>query len=102
MSGTTELEKRLERRVRDWRRLAASYRLAQHDCEPSEEEWHLNKENADTLERCVSELSEDLSAGRAIRRSQYEPKYVATGKFVEPSPEQPELRGFAGGGPKTA
>ena len=73
MNGPTELEKRLERRVRDWRRLAASYRLAQQDCEPSEEEWHLNKENADTLERCASELASDLSAGRVFRRSQFAP-----------------------------
>jgi len=101
MTGPTALENRLERRVRDWRKQAAAYRLAQHDCEPSEDEWHLNKENADTLERCASELASDLSAGRVFRRSQYEPKYVATNKFAEPSPEQPELRGFAGGGPKT-
>ena len=73
MNRPTELEKRLERRVRDWRKLAASYRLAQHDCEPSEEEWHLNKENAETLERCASELASDLSAGRVFRRSQFAP-----------------------------
>ena len=74
--ATVELEKRLERRAREWRKQAEAYRLAQHECEPSEEEWRLNKENADTLERCASELSEDLSAARAIRRSQYEPKLV--------------------------
>ena len=68
------LENRLERRVRDWRKQSAAYRLAQHDCEPSEEEWRLNKENADTLERCASELASDLSAGRVFRRSQYQPK----------------------------
>ena len=73
MTGTTALENRLERRLRDWRRQAAAYRAAQHDCEPSQAEWDLNKENADSLERCVSELSEDLSAGRAIRKSQYAP-----------------------------
>jgi len=101
MAGPTALENRLERRVRDWRRQAAAYRAAQQDCEPSEQEWDLNKENADRLEQCASELASDLSAGRVFRRSQYEPKYVATGKLEEPSPEQPELRGFAGGGPKT-
>jgi len=101
MTGPTALENRLERRVRDWRRQAAAYRAAQQDCEPSEQEWDLNKENADRLEQCASELASDLSAGRVFRRSQYEPKYVATGKLEEPSPEQPELRGFAGGGPKT-
>ena len=71
--GPTALENRIERRVRDWRRQAAAYRAAQLECEPSEQEWDLNKENADRLERCASELSEDLSAGRAIRRSQYDP-----------------------------
>ena len=73
MSGATELEKRLEKRVREWRKQAAAYRLAQQDCEPSEDEWHLNKENADTLERCASELASDLSAGRVFRRSQFAP-----------------------------
>jgi hypothetical protein len=33
----------------------------------------LNKENADTLERCASELASDLSAGRVFRRSQFAP-----------------------------
>jgi hypothetical protein len=74
MTGPTELEKRLEKRVREWRKQAGAYRLAQQDCEPSEEEWHLNRENADTLERCASELASDLSAGRVFRRSQFEPK----------------------------
>ena len=77
MTGPTALENRLERRVRDWRKQAAAYRLAQLDCEPSAEEWHLNKENAETLERCASELASDLSAGRVFRRSQYAP--VAAG-----------------------
>jgi len=74
--GPTALENRLERRLRDWRKLAATYRQAQLDCEPSEQEWQLNKENADMIERLAGELSSDLSAGRAIRRSQYEPKLV--------------------------
>jgi len=73
MTGPTALENRLERRVRDWRKQAEAYRAAQLDCEPSEEEWHLNKENADTLERCASELASDLSAGRVFRRSQFTP-----------------------------
>ena len=73
MNGPTALENRLERRVRDWRKQAAAYRLAQLDCEPSAEEWCLNKENADTLERCASELASDLSAGRVFRRSQFAP-----------------------------
>ena len=69
----TELEKRLERRVAGWLRQAAAYRLAQNECEPSEEEWQLNKENADRLEQCASEARSDLSAARLISRSQYEP-----------------------------
>ena len=72
----TELEKRLERRLLDWEKLVVAYRLAQCDCEPNGEEWQLNKENADRLERCASELRSDLSAAKAIRRSQYEPRLV--------------------------
>lgn len=71
--ATTALENRLERRLLDWRKLAAAYRLAQHECEPSEEEWQLNKENADMLERLSAEIREDLAAARAIKRSQYDP-----------------------------
>lgn len=72
--ATTELEKRLERRLARWRVQAEAYRLAQRECEPSEEEWTLNKENADMLERLSAEIREDLAAARAISRSQYEPK----------------------------
>jgi len=84
MTGATELEKRLEKRVREWRKQAEAYRLAQHDCEPSEEEWHLNRENADTLERCASELASDLSAGRVFRRSQYSPRNLVDPGFDDP------------------
>lgn len=70
--ATTALENRLERRLQDWRRLAAAYRTAQLDCEPSEQEWDLNRENADMLERLASEIREDMSAARAIKRSQYD------------------------------
>ena len=76
MTGPTAIEYRLAKRLREWEKLASAYRLAQHDCEPSEAEWHLNKENADMLERCASEIGGDLSAAKAIRRSQYEPKLV--------------------------
>ena len=72
--ATTALENRLERRLLDWRRLAATYRAAQLDCEPSEPEWDLNKENADMLERLSAEIREDLAAAKAIERSQFEPK----------------------------
>ena len=70
----TDLEKRLERRVAGWLRQAAAYRLAQQECRAQSEEWSLNKENADRLEQCASELRSDLSAARLISRSQYQPK----------------------------
>ena len=74
MTGQTELENRLERRLHEWRKLAESYRRAQLDCEPSEEEWQLNKENADMIERLSAEIREDLAAAKAIKRSQFQPK----------------------------
>lgn len=74
--ATTALENRLERRLLDWRRLAAAYRTAQLEREPSEEEWTLNKENADMLERLSAEIREDMAAAKAISRSQYEPKQL--------------------------
>ena len=74
--AATALENRLERRLSGWRRQAEAYRLAQRECEPSEEEWQLNKENADMLERLSSEIREDLAAAKAISRSQYEPKQL--------------------------
>ena len=74
MTGQTALENRLERRLHAWRKLAESYRRAQLDCEPSEEEWQLNKENADMLERLSAEIREELAAAKAIKRSQYQPK----------------------------
>ena len=77
MAAATELEKRLERRLSGWRRRAEAYRLAQRDCEPSEEEWTLNKENADMLESLSAEIREDLAAARAIKRSQYESNLLA-------------------------
>ena len=73
----TALENRLERRLLDWLRQAAAYRLAQQECRAQSEEWSLNKENADRLEQCASEARSDLSAARAIRRSQYESNLLA-------------------------
>lgn len=72
--ATTALENRLERRLLEWRRLAKGYRQAQLEREPSEEEWLLNREIADMIERLSGEISEDLAAARAIKRSQFEPK----------------------------
>lgn len=71
---TTALENRLERRLLDWRKLAEAYRLAQHECEPSERGWQLNKGIAETIDRLASEVRSDLSAARVISRSQYQPK----------------------------
>ena len=70
----TTLETRLARRLSGWRKQAEAYRLAQRECEPSEEEWRLNKENADMLERLLAEIREDIAASKAISRSQYEPR----------------------------
>lgn len=68
------LENRLEKRLRDWRKLAEAYRRAQLDCEPSEEEWTLNLENAEMIERLMAEIREDLAAARAIKRSLFAPR----------------------------
>jgi hypothetical protein len=70
------LENRLERRLYEWRKMAKAFREAQHEREPSEEEWELNKAWADAIERCASELGSDLSAAKAIKRSQYEPRFA--------------------------
>lgn len=72
----TALQSRLEKRLREWRKLSDAYRRAQLDCEPSEQEWDLNRENADMVERLASEIREDLAATRVIERSQYQPKLV--------------------------
>ena len=74
MTGQTDLEKRLERRVAGWLKQAAAYRLAQQECRAPSEEWSLNKENADRLEQCASEAAQRPVGGKAISRSQYQPK----------------------------
>jgi len=71
----TALENRLERRLYEWRKIAKAFRYAQNEREPSEEEWELNRAWAEAIERCASELGSDLAAARAIKRSQYEPKF---------------------------
>lgn len=67
------LENRLEKRVRDWERLAKAFRLAKEEREPSQEEWRLNATSEEAYERCASEIREDLAAARTIRRSPYAP-----------------------------
>jgi hypothetical protein len=55
------LEDKLHARLVRWRKLAKTYREAQHDREPSEDEWLLNKELADLAERFVDDLVEDIA-----------------------------------------
>lgn len=67
-----KLEDRLEKRLLEWRKLANAYRDAQHDREPSEDEWLLNRELAELIERCISELAADMTFGilNRLRRRQ--------------------------------
>lgn len=57
----TTLEERLRARLKDWGRLARRYRIAQDECDEQSEEWYLNKENAEMIERLSLELAGDLS-----------------------------------------
>lgn len=57
----TTLEGRLQRRLNEWRKLARRYRIAQAECDENSEEWFLNKENAEMIERLTLELAGDLS-----------------------------------------
>lgn len=70
---TTALENRLEKRLGEWRKLAKRYRCAQNECDEQSDEWHLNKENAEMIDRLAAEIREDLSAARAISRSMFGP-----------------------------
>jgi hypothetical protein len=63
----TTLEERLQARLKAWRRDEQRFRTAQHDCEPQSEEWHLNKENADTIVRLAAELAGDLSVHELMK-----------------------------------
>ena len=72
------LEERLNRRIREWRRMADAYREAEKECDQrlqeafldddqkraNEElqEAMLNKASADAFERCANDLRADLSA----------------------------------------
>lgn len=56
------LEERLYQRLREWRKLAKRFRVAQDGCDLKSEEWWLNKENAEMIERLSIELVGDLSS----------------------------------------
>lgn len=58
------LEERLQKRLREWRKMAAAFRDAQAECDPSEEEYALNSNCAEMLERCVESLAEDLERSK--------------------------------------
>lgn len=64
----TTLEERLQARLRAWAKDERRFRIAQHDCDPQSEEWHLNKENADTIVRLSAELAGDLSIHELMKR----------------------------------
>ena len=55
------LEDRLGARLKDWARLARRFRIAQAECDEQSDEWYLNKENAEMIERLSLELAGDLS-----------------------------------------
>jgi hypothetical protein len=57
----TTLEERLQARLKDWAKLARRFRIAQDECDDQSEEWYLNKENAEMIERLSLELAGDLS-----------------------------------------
>lgn len=56
------LEERLQRRLREWQKLARRYRIAQDGCDVDSDEWWLNKENVEMIERLSAELAGDLAA----------------------------------------
>lgn len=55
------LEGRLQARLKDWAKLARRYRIAQAECDEQSDEWWLNKENAEMIERLSLELAGELS-----------------------------------------
>lgn len=57
----TTLEDRLRVRLKEWAKLARRYRVAQDECDERSDEWYLNKENAEMIERLSLELEGDLS-----------------------------------------
>lgn len=59
------LEERLQRRLGEWRKLARRYRIAQDGCDVNTDEWWLNKENAEMIDRLSAELAGDLAVDLA-------------------------------------
>lgn len=57
----TPLEMRLQSRLREWQKLARRYRAAQDGCDVDSDEWWLNKENVEMIERLSAELASDLA-----------------------------------------
>jgi len=75
------LEERLQRRLKEWRKMAQTFRDAERECDEreieareddneklaQEEAWEaeLNKAWAEALERCAGNLADDLAAPRS-------------------------------------
>lgn len=55
-----KVERKIRRRIELWRKEARRFRAAQNELQPHEEEWQLNKEQADVRERLASEIEQDL------------------------------------------
>lgn len=55
------MEGRIRRRAAQWRKEAKRFRAAQNEYVPHEEEWLLNKEAADLIERLASEIEQELN-----------------------------------------
>jgi hypothetical protein len=57
------LERKLQRRVREWSKMAATFRESEIECRCAndEHEADLNQAWAEALERCVNNLGEDLT-----------------------------------------
>ena len=63
----TTLEERLRARLQEWARLARRFRVAQDECDVQSEEWYLNKENVEMIERLSLELAGDLSVHELMK-----------------------------------
>lgn len=61
------LDDLIKSRVRDWQRLSKRFRVAQEACESRSDEWYLNKESADVLDRCIADIESDLALELHLR-----------------------------------
>lgn len=66
----TRLDDLLRSRVFEWRKLSQRFRVAQEACEERTDEWYLNKENADMLDRCIGEVENDLDRMLELEKRQ--------------------------------